>query len=152
VNIETFKLHDQSTIDKLHVNLKGEENSAQSYLKFMLALLHLNPVLTQKQLEAEILEHFGPSFGPSDRRMMRVGAARRQPKWKNTLAWAKVHGRKQGLIAQRRHGEELYLVLLAQSKEHAEFQRWSLNRAVKKMRKIKLKRKPNRRAHKIVIG
>ncbi len=152
MNIETFKLHDQTTIDKLHINLKGEENSAQSYLRFMLALLHIKPVLTQKELEAEVLEHFGPSFGPSDRRKMRVGAGRRQPKWKNTLAWAKVHARKQHLIAQRRNGEELYLVLLAQSKEHADFQRWVLGRKAKKIRKIILKRKPNRRAHKMAIA
>jgi hypothetical protein len=79
---EFFKLHDRRSIKKLHVNLRGEENSPRSYLQFMLALLNLNPVITQAELETELLEHFKPSFGPEDVRMMKVGKRGMQPKWK----------------------------------------------------------------------
>jgi hypothetical protein len=151
---EFFKLHDRRSIKKLHVNLRGEENSPRSYLQFMLALLNLNPVITQAELETELLEHFSSSFGPEDVRKMKVGKRGKQPKWKNSLAWAKVVARKQKTIAWRKRGKVTYIVSLspAQNKEHRRFRVWAKRRTVKKMKKkIRIKRRPNVRQHKMVM-
>jgi hypothetical protein len=152
---EFFKLHDRRSIKKLHVNVRGEENSPRSYLQFILALLKMNPVITQAQLETELLEHFKPSFGPEDVRIMKVGKRGKQPKWKNSLAWAKVVARKQKTIAWRKRGKVSYIVSLlpAQDKEHRRFKTWAKGRKVKKMKKkIRIKRRPNIRKHKMVLS
>ena len=90
---ETFILNDARSVKRLSQNVRGEENSARSYFWFLHALLpSVGGVIEQADLEAAVLKHYGPGFGPDDRRT--VGKGRfRQPKWKNSLAWAKVMAR-----------------------------------------------------------
>ncbi len=154
---ETFKLHDAKSVKRLTRNDSGYENSPQSYHRFMMTLLASNGgVLTQDQLESELLEHFRPSMGPDDLRMMNVGKrGAQQPKWRNSLAWAKVTARKQNLILQRTNtfeGEKTtWVVMRAFDPEHYAMQEWASGRKVKKMKKIKIKRKPSVRRHKMVL-
>jgi hypothetical protein len=89
-NSETFILNNSRSVKRLSKNAQGEENSPRSYFWFLHELLpSVGGVIEQADLERAVLKHYSPSFGPDDLRI--IGKARfRQPKWKNSLAWAKV--------------------------------------------------------------
>ena len=91
---ETFILNNVRSVKLLSKNVRGEENSARSYFWFLHELLaSVGGVIEQADLEAAVLKHYGPGFGPDDLRMMGKGLFH-QPKWKNSLAWAKVMARR----------------------------------------------------------
>jgi hypothetical protein len=144
---ETFILNNTRSVRRLSKNVRGEENSARSYLCFLLALPRLvGGVIEQADLEAAVLKHYGPGFGPDDLRM--VGKGRfRQPKWKNSLAWAKVMARPReadegGDLARRivqrsrreRGVKKTYLVLLDPAVTDQEWIDWALGRKTGPMR------------------
>jgi hypothetical protein len=91
----TFVIGDKRTLKGLHRNQRGEETSARSYQAFIVKLLKRNKgVLRKEQVYDAILEHYGPSFGPDDRRRMKVGFGGTIPKWHNQVAWALVMGQR----------------------------------------------------------
>jgi len=91
----TFVIGDKRTLEGLHQNQSGEETSARSYLAFIVKLLESKRgVLRREQVYDAILAHYGPSFGPDDRRPMKVGFGSTIPKWRNQVAWALVMGQR----------------------------------------------------------
>src|SRR5437588_2495945 len=91
---ETFILNNARSVKRLSKNVRGEENSARSYFWFLHELLpSVGGVIEHTDLEAAVLKHYGPGFGPDDLRLVGKGHFR-QPKWKNSLAWAKVMARR----------------------------------------------------------
>lgn len=73
-------------------NKKREETSAHSYVRYVRfverLLLQAGGVMTKDAIYDAIWEHFGPTFGPDDERLMGTG----QLKWRNQVASALVHG------------------------------------------------------------
>jgi hypothetical protein len=91
----TFVIGDKRTLKALHQNQRGEETSARSYVAFIVKLLEKKRgVLLKEQVYDAILDHYGPSFGPDDRRRMKVGKDGTMPKWRNQVAWALVRGQR----------------------------------------------------------
>lgn len=91
MSVEKFIVNDGRSIRRLSKNQPGEENSARSYHRLTVRLLQeADGVLEQKRLEAAVLRNFAPSFGPDDYKPI---GKWKLPKWKNSLAWAKVLGR-----------------------------------------------------------
>lgn len=152
---ETFVFENVQSIENLSQNLRGQETSGRSYVQLlMLTLLNNGGVVTNKQLEQAVLRNFGSSFGPDDKRMIRVGRkGYRMTKWRNTLAWAKVMAKKKNLIAwrqmQRNGVKKKYIVMLAYNDQHRQFIDWAIERRSKPMGKIRLRRKPALKRHKI---
>jgi hypothetical protein len=103
-------------------------------------------VIEQEELEATVLKHSGASFGPNDLRPVKCGRGGTCPKWRNTLAFAKVmsrqvhqdgEGNPTTSIRQRSRQEggkrRTYLVLLDSSITPAKWIAWVLGRKRKKM-------------------
>jgi hypothetical protein len=94
-SMNTFVIGDKRTLKGLHQNQGGEETSARSYLAFIVKLLvEKKGVLLKEDVYKVILDHYGPSFGPDDRRHMNVGRGGTMPKWRNQVAWALVMGQR----------------------------------------------------------
>ena len=98
--IETFLVNDGRSIRRLSKDRPNEENSAPAFCKTLVELLKRNGgVMTQQEIEAAFLKNYGKTFGPDDLRPIPVAkTGKTRPKWKNTLDWAKVLGRKKGLL------------------------------------------------------
>lgn len=106
-----FFLGDDASVARMSRTPKGAENSAGGYVWFLgLALERHGGVMTASEIEAEFLRHYERSFGPDDKRLIRVGKHGRQPKWKNALAWAKVIGIKLRLWWRRERDGEMVFV------------------------------------------
>jgi hypothetical protein len=98
-SVEFFTINDNASVSKLTVNDAAHENSASAYAQFIVAFLSTkNGFCTGQQLVESFHRHYSHTFGPSDLRP--IGKAK-LPKWRNTLAWAKVILQKQGKIAVR---------------------------------------------------
>jgi hypothetical protein len=90
IDIEKFVFGDEESISHLTPNGPDEEISPRSYLRFMQRYLTvMGGFLDQSDLDWEIERHFEKIWGPADRRLIHG-----RPKWKNSLDWAKVMGRK----------------------------------------------------------
>ncbi len=80
--------------------------SPRTYYRFLLWFLSQHRGhCTEADLENAVKQYIGPHWKPPDRRMMRVGRIGEQPKWLNSLAWAKVLARKRGELYQCRVGK-----------------------------------------------
>src|SRR5262245_57030042 len=120
--MNTFVIGDKRTLKGLHRNHIGEETSARSYLAFIVKLLEKKGgVMLKERLYDAILDHYGPSFGPNDRRPMKVGFGGTIPKWHNQVAWALVMG-------QRAYGDRKPLFKVKRGKFRGE--RRTLNHVV----------------------
>jgi hypothetical protein len=138
---ETFILNNTRSVKRLSKNVRGEENSARSFFWFLHALLaSVGGVIEQADLEAAVWNHYDPGFGPDDMRMVGRGSCR-QPKWKNSLAWAKVMARRRCQdasgnltcqIVQRSRQEagvkKTYIVLIDSTITDPEWIEWVLGR------------------------
>jgi hypothetical protein len=146
---ETFILNNARSVRRLSKNVRGEENSARSYFWFLHALLpSVGGVIEQADLEAAVLKHYGPGFGPDDLRMVGKGGFR-QPKWKNSLAWAKVMARRRWedeggnltrQIVQRSRQEagvkKTYLVLIDPTVTDQHWMDWAVGRKADPMGQV----------------
>jgi hypothetical protein len=146
---ETFILNNIRSVKRLSKNVRGEENSPRSYFWFLHALLQsVGGVIEQADLEAAVLKHYGPGFGPDDLRMMGKGRLR-QPKWKNSLALAKVMARRRwqdesgnltSQIVQRSRQEagvkKTYIVLIDATITDPEWIEWVLGRKAQPMGQV----------------
>ena len=93
---EQFTIDDPKSIKSLSKNTKGVENAGESYRLLILEMLKAKGWVLKNEVREAILRNFGPSFGPEDLRLKKVGKYGRQPKWQNTFDWAVVQGRRRG--------------------------------------------------------
>jgi len=124
-------------------NNRGTETTAPDYIPLIL-----------NHLVEHVKSTLGQTWGPSDKRMMKVGKSGAvQPKWMNMLAWAKVIMRGQRMLTQRKKGKVIYLVLTAMSLTHAKAISWARRKRTKRVKKIR-KRDKTKKVHRLkdVIG
>src|SRR4051794_30481732 len=86
----TFVMNNGRSIKAQKRNKADMENSQLGYYIFMVRLLReRNGIIWTSDLEDAVKRNYGPSFGPADLRLKKVGRNGWMPKWKNTLDFAK---------------------------------------------------------------